>query len=710
MSGRYGRSSLGKKRQFAPEASLYLYPNASWTDSILSEQLCSQLGPNTTEVVLDDENGAWPQLTLPACFWDVSSHITHFESYGPLRIVGSGQAGEQSDPLLRFSSGLVVLNLENATLVDPVSGNGADGSAFTPNWNAFLGARPSLAYLYLIRSNINGVLPTSIPAELATLDLSHNAINGSISSLFLKDSLFYFPWINLAGNKISGSIPADLFTNLAVNVSHIIFDVSHNELIGSLSSDLFTSSPAVTEMLTLELALSGNNLQGSIPELLLNASFLSLHTLRLKLDQNHFSGSISPCFFAALAPALNQLELNLGGNDLTGSIPNFFGCSSVALQSLWVATFNFSDNALYGSIPNALMPNSTFFDLKKINWLLAKNSLSGALPSSLLASTGATIYTHAVVDLSSNQISGTVPASLFQNVGASYGVELSLNLARNQLNGPLTRPSAIPNIAELTFDLSYNPIGGSVPESYLSGFNPDSHSRILDLNFARCLLTGSLPKSSLGATSTTVWLNFDNNTLSGSYPFDQLINNISALNPALFSLSVAYNQLSGQVSLPENTASASWLELNLTGNSFIQLITGASLPYLKTLGVGKNKQLAGSVPAFIFASGSKVEAFVADHTALNGAFPSVSGLLNNPLRTLVLSDTGVTFCGNNRQPWSASSLSTCHLQRTDAAQCSTVYPSQCLFAAIETRASSAVSMAPATLLFTLALIMIGFVI
>ncbi|MBD2704464.1 leucine-rich repeat domain-containing protein [Spirosoma sp. BT702] len=250
--------------------------------------------------------------------------------------------------------------------------------------------------LDLSRNALSGSIPSSLSAlsNLKNLQLDYNQLRGSIpSSLGLLTNLTF---INLISNELSGSIPASLgsLTNLGY------LDISYNTLSGSIPA----SFSALSKLQTL--SLDNNQLSGSIP-----GSLGALANLKyLGLSSNALSGSI-PTSFSALSK-LERLELNI--NQLSGNIPA--GLSILSnLQTLFL-----SSNQLSGSIPESLSA------LSNLEYLyLDRNELSGSIPVNLGALTDLKL-----LSLHSNNLSGSIPASL----GALTNLQ-SLYLNSNQLSG-----------------------------------------------------------------------------------------------------------------------------------------------------------------------------------------------------------------------------------------------------------------------------------
>lgn len=163
----------------------------------------------------------------------------------------------------------------------------------------------------------------------------------------------YLRRLNLHGNNLYGSIPGQLFNASSL---HSIF-LYGNNLSGSLP-------PSICNLPRLQnLDLSNNSLSSSLPKDLRNCRQLQ----RLILASNKFAGELPLGIFPELA---NLVQLDLSSNSLNGSIPEDIG----ELKSL-SGTLNLSFNHLSGKIPKSLgeLPLTVSFDVRN-------NELSGEIP------------------------------------------------------------------------------------------------------------------------------------------------------------------------------------------------------------------------------------------------------------------------------------------------------------------------------------------
>lgn len=666
-------------------ASLSIALNSSWTNSLFEAELCSKIASIiVTSVTFTSTDPATPRLKLPDCFFNNISALNSLTSTAPILISGSGVSGEQSDPLLRLSSRLIFLNLDGASFVNPVTNNGADGGTYTADLNAFLANKRSLQDLSIQNTNLGGSLPASVGNGMYSVVLANNKLSGSIPPTIFNattggdvSDLMY----NFSGNALTGTISSNLFSWTSEYLSYLWVDFSNNALTGTLPPALIANSPANSNVYSYTFGFNGNLLSGSVPANLFNFTCWGLTTMTLNLQDNAFTGTVSSTLFSTFKSQTGgfaQLTLNLGGNLLTGSVPYFFD-NLAQFPSLATTLFNFSNNRLSGALPASLMPNSTYTKSKSISWHLDSNAISGTIPPTLL--TRATAVTSVVVSLSRNSLTGSVPTTLFQNLGlSSSSTALTLNLAGNSLSGALINsvPAGLPGVSQLTLDLSSNAFGGTVPDAFLTALAA-GRKRNFNVNLSNCAFTGSLPQSNLGAASkTSIYINFDSNKITGSYPWNTLVSNLTSVGPTVFSLSAPKNQLAGSISLPTTGDSSYWLYLSLPYNSFSSLSVSAPAKYLRSLDVSENPTLNGTIPVSLFATGSTLQVFKANHTALSGTFPDIGASATTVLDTLDLSYTDVNFCGT-RSAWSSAALTSCNLKSTNATNCKSSYPSSCRY-------------------------------
>lgn len=260
------------------------------------------------------------------------------------------------------------------------------------------------------------------------------------------------------------SVLGDPSTATQLTSQFILYlNVSHANLKGTLPFELGYLSGL------RELAIHGNELTGSIPELLLTQlQFLYV----LDLSQNSFQGTIPPALWSL--PTLRFAYLH--GNKLTGSIPQTLPASpSSDLEEIWLR-----DNRLSGSIPQ------WWTDLPNLDVLSVRNnSWTGQLPEEWSQAGKLEFF-----DASYNQLTGNVPPSLLYGIPALQHLYLDYNLL----------VGALPTINEFDTSfavgqsefkmqalwLQYNQLTGTIP----AGFGWE-WSRLQELELHGNQFTGS---------------------------------------------------------------------------------------------------------------------------------------------------------------------------------------------------------------------------
>ena len=181
------------------------------------------------------------------------------------------------------------------------------------------------------------------------------------------------------------------------------------------------------------LRLEGNNLSGSIPDILGNLRYLQ----SLDLSNNNLSGGL-PASLGQLQD-LSQIVVNNAG--LLGVLDASFG------QLTRLETIDLSGNRLSGDM-------STFAGMSELKFLdIAGNAISGNFPS------GEIWPAAEHINLSSNALSGELPSSISASPKLRF-----LNLRGNSISGRL--PASLEYLDRLqTIDLSNNVLSGPIGES-----------------------------------------------------------------------------------------------------------------------------------------------------------------------------------------------------------------------------------------------------
>ena len=247
--------------------------------------------------------------------------------------------------------------------------------------------------------------------RVGTVALSHNRLTGGIPPGFSTELMTNLKRVDLSGNQLTGTIPAEMFIDAGHNYLSGIenVDLSDNELTGSIPP-VFQHSRRLKY-----LDLSGNQLTGSIPPPL---GEIAGGLRYLDLSNNGLTGTIPPALFTATNNGVALTVLDLSGNQLAGTIPVGVGAAR------FLETLDLSGNGLTGTVPPEL-------------------SSTGH------RSAGRVVFHNLrVLDLSDNQLTGRLPVELGSRWSPTYfsdGSETStgleeLDLSGNPLVGPLSAP------------------------------------------------------------------------------------------------------------------------------------------------------------------------------------------------------------------------------------------------------------------------------
>jgi Leucine-rich repeat (LRR) protein len=233
-----------------------------------------------------------------------------------------------------------------------------------------LGQLNLLQTLHLSGNKLSGELPSSFQnlSSLETMNLGNNMLKGIIPP-WIGDGFRYLRLLSLRSNAFFGELPSKL-SNLS---SLQVLDLAENKLNGTIPVSfgdlkamaqvqirnqylfygkyrgLYYEESLVVRMkgqpqrftktlsLLTSIDLSGNNLQGDLPQELTKLAGLVV----LNLSRNHISGQITESI-----SNLHQLSsLDLSSNSLSGTIP-----PSMSLLS-FLGYLNLSYNNFLGSIP-----------------------------------------------------------------------------------------------------------------------------------------------------------------------------------------------------------------------------------------------------------------------------------------------------------------------------------------------------------------------
>ncbi|XP_058110318.1 receptor-like protein 33 [Magnolia sinica] len=361
-----------------------------------------------------------------------------------------------------------------------------------------------LVILDLHSNRLQGSIPLP-PPSIIVQDYSHNSFTSVILSNF--NSLKYTVFFSIAGNKIVGEIPPSI-----CNATYLqVLDLSNNNLNGSIPECLIEISN-VLSILNLRnnrftgiipeisgvscslrtLDLHGNRLQGQLPRSLAKCTDLEV----LDVGNNQINGPF-PCYLDTLS---KLRVLVLRSNRFNGSIPWPYNQSFPMLQIIDLSSNLFSGNLPQGCFQNwnAMMSGEKdedqdhevirygFLNLSNLYYQDTVMVTSKGLDMELVKIL--TIFTS--IDLSNNHFEGEIP-----NVIGDLKLLHILNLSRNGLTGPI--PASLGNLRMLeSLDLSQNNLSGVIPQQ-LSRL---TFLSVLDLSHNR--LVGSIPLANQFLTFT----------------------------------------------------------------------------------------------------------------------------------------------------------------------------------------------------------------
>ncbi|KAL1187908.1 Receptor-like protein 32 [Cardamine amara subsp. amara] len=302
---------------------------------------------------------------------------------------------------------------------------------------------PSMRHFLGSNNNFTGKIPSFICMvhSLSTLDLSENNFHGSIPRC-LRNLKTTLSDINLRKNRLSGSLPENIFKSLRS------FDVGRNQLVGKLPRSLVHSS-------TLEvLNVDNNRINDTFPFWLSSLKALQVLVLR----SNTFHGPIHQASF----PKLQIIDIS--HNQFSGTLPSDYFVKWRAMSSLEKNEERSNVNYMgdeFGYYHDSIVLRNKGVEMELVRILkiytaidFSGNNLEGEIPKSI----GLLKELH-VLNLSNNAFTGHIPSSM----GNLKALE-SLDVSQNKLSGEI--PQELGNLSYLAYmNFSDNHLTGLVPGS-----------------------------------------------------------------------------------------------------------------------------------------------------------------------------------------------------------------------------------------------------
>ncbi|XVF18709.1 hypothetical protein REPUB_Repub11eG0046100 [Reevesia pubescens] len=456
---------------------------------------------------------------------------------------------------------------------------------------------PKLEIFALSTNDISGQIPSSIGqcSNLQILSLSFNRFTGliprSIGNLTMMKEVY------LRENNLKGEIPKEMgnLLNLEIlDTGHMgltgripssIFNITALNRVGLQNNSLSGNLPPLTWPIKLEwLSFWENNLSGSIPNSISNASMLKIlelkdnyfsglipHTLgnlryleRLQISNNHLNTEPTThewSFLSSLANCTNLRFLSVSRNPLNGILPNYIGNLSTSILK-----FSAYGCGLKGNIPLEIGNLSNMMLLELFN-----NEMSGSIPTTIGG-----LQNIQVLRLFTNKFQGSIPEKIC-GLKRLYELDLSSNklygsilkclgnltslryiyLGSNKLSSAI--PSTLWSLKDIiSIDLSSNQLSSSHP------FDVGDLRALVFLNLSRNLLMSDI-STTIGGLETLAFLDLSYNKLHNHIPdsfgglvslefLDVCNNNLSGVIPKsleklsnLNYLNVSFNRLEGEI-------------------------------------------------------------------------------------------------------------------------------------------------------------------
>ncbi|XP_068667528.1 leucine-rich repeat receptor protein kinase HPCA1-like isoform X2 [Aristolochia californica] len=222
-----------------------------------------------------------------------------------------------------------------------------------------IGNLQNLTILILAGCSFTGRIPAEIGnlSQLSFLALNSNNFRGEIPPELGKLSKLY--WLDLGNNQLTGRLPISPGLDQLLSAKH--FHLNKNKLSGTIPPELFSS-----RMVLIHILFDGNQFTGRIPDTLGLVRTLEV----LRLDRNSFNGPVPPIF--GNFTRIN--ELHLANNQLTGPIPDLSGMEALNYVDMSNNTFDPSEAPKW------------FSTLQTLTSLIMEGaSLKGEIPQTLFS-------------------------------------------------------------------------------------------------------------------------------------------------------------------------------------------------------------------------------------------------------------------------------------------------------------------------------------
>lgn len=448
---------------YAPKTSLSLAldGNQLFGDFPLSSLLSFSAGgyPQNAvvEVSRNNLNGTVPNLVVPS--------TAILPTTGLLSITVQATSNKLSGTLQ--SSMLAIPTTSAFTLRLFFDYNKITGT-FPANWLAGLGANWVSVQLYFGKNQLEGSPfegaiaspPGSFPNQLV-MSYGSNKLSGTIPPNFCADCRGSHVNLDLSNNQINGTLPSTLLDAVSVR-SHIVSLNFGSNQISSFSTppDFLSALNTTTTLYVVTLNLDNNGMVGNLDfDLFAGVDLKSdlSPSFSLSLASNQFTGTLSSAFLASIPSYLSFFELRLDHNPLEGSLfSSFFApIYSVKRYSVQVSLVNCS---LTGAVDGTGLTGPVDTALRLF---IDHNSFTGTFPLSVMMSQ-VNATRPLTISASHNKFDGLLSFEEVSNAPTLY-----FNLSSNLISSWSVHPSAASYVKHL--DLSNNvKLEGSIQNNLFS--------------------------------------------------------------------------------------------------------------------------------------------------------------------------------------------------------------------------------------------------